>query len=114
MEDTLFRLLLWRCPLRRSSPTEVATAEPVSIETLQGEVAELKVNITTSASAGKNCSVLNLAHVFLYLLLNPKNFAEAPAKVAPPVMSEPEQEEESTPLVIDPVLLGLVHQRVIQ
>ena len=30
------------------------------------------------------------------------------------MMSEPEQEEEATPSVIDLVLLGLVHQRAIQ
>ena len=35
-------------------------------------------------------------------------------KVAPPAMSEPKQEEEVAPLVIDLVLLRLVYQRVIQ
>ena len=93
--------------------TEVATAELVSIETPQDEVEESEVNITTSASAGKNCSILNLVHIFRYLLLNPKNFVEAPAKVGPIVMSEPEQEEEVTPPVID-LMMGLIHQKVIQ
>ena len=85
-----------------------------SIENSQGEAAESEVNITPSASAGKNFSVLNLAHVSPYLLLNPKIFAEVLVEVAPPVMSEPEQEEEATPPVIDPVMLGVIHQRVIQ
>ena len=35
-------------------------------------------------------------------------------KVAPLVMLEPEQEEKMTPSVIDPVMLGIIHQRVIQ
>ena len=56
----------------------VSTAEPVSIETPQGEVAELEVNIATSASAGKNHSVLNLARDSLYLSLNPKKLAKVP------------------------------------
>jgi len=90
----------------------VATAELISLKL--GEVVESDINITTSASAGKICSVLNLAHVSPYLLLNPKNFAEVLVEVAPPVMSEPEQEEEATPPVIDPVMLGVIHQRVIQ
>ena len=94
--------------------TEVATAELVSIETLQDEVAESEVNITTSAYTGKNCRILNLVHIFQYLLLNPKNFVEAPAEVGPIVMSEPEQEEEVTPPVIDLMMLGLIHQKVIQ
>ena len=51
---------------------------------------------------------------FLHLLLNLENFAEAPAKVDPPVMSEPAQEEEAIPPMIYLMLLGLVHQRVIQ
>ena len=87
---------------------EVAVIEHVvalrlfSIETSQGKAAESEVNITPSASAGKNFSVLNLAHISLYLLLNLKNFAEALAEIAPPVMSKPEQEKEVTPPVIDP------------
>ena len=36
----------------------VTTAEPISIETPQGEIVKSEVNITTSASAGKNCSTL--------------------------------------------------------
>jgi len=86
----------------------VATVEPVSTKISQGRVA--KFNITTSASACKNHNFLNLACVSLYLLLNPKNFAEVPMEVAPPVMLEPEQAEETTPPVIDPVLLGLVEK----
>ena len=35
-------------------------------------------------------------------------------KIAPPAMSEAEQEEEATPLVIDLMLMGLVHQKAIQ
>ena len=36
-----------------------------SLETPQGEIAKSEVNITAPASAGKNCGVLSLAHVFL-------------------------------------------------
>ena len=43
-----------------------------------------------------------------------KNFVEVPVKVAPPAILEPEQEEKATPPVIDPVLLSLVHQSVVQ
>ena len=67
---------------------EVVTAEPISMKTPQGEVAESEVNITTSTPVGKNCSILNLAHVFLSLLLNLKNFTEALTEVASPVMSD--------------------------
>ena len=42
-----------------------------------------------------------------------KYFA-APAEVSPLATSEPEQEEEVTPLVIDPMLLSLIHQSVVQ
>jgi len=42
----------------------VATAEHVSLETPQGEVANSGVNIITSTSTGNNCSVLNLSHIF--------------------------------------------------
>jgi len=52
--------------------------------------------------------------LFLYLLLNLKIFAEVPMEVAPTMTPEPEQVEEAIPPVIDPVLLGLVHQRAIQ
>ena len=67
----------------------VATTEPVFTETPQDEVAESEVNITTSAPVGKTCSVLNLAHIFLYLLLNLENFTEGLGEVPPSVMSEP-------------------------
>ena len=43
---------------------QVTTTEHVSLETPQDEVAESKVNITTSAFAGNNCSILNSAHIF--------------------------------------------------
>ena len=46
------------------SATEIVTAEPVSMKTPH-EVVKSEVNITTSTSTGKNCSVLNLAHIFL-------------------------------------------------
>ena len=61
-----------------TSPTEVtviehvATAEPVSTETPQGEAA--KFNISTSVSTGKNHNFLDLVCVSLYSLLNPKVF----------------------------------------
>ena len=42
----------------------VITVEPISIETLQGEVAKSEVNITTSAYVGNNCSILNSTNVF--------------------------------------------------
>jgi len=35
-------------------------------------------------------------------------------KVASPTTSKPEQEEDIAPSVIDPVLLSLVHQSIIQ
>jgi len=121
VEDIPLPIALTETPAPEVLPTaetvvieHVTTAEPVSIETPHSKVAKSEVNITNSTSADKNCSVLNLAHVFLYLLLNPKNFAEVLVEVAPPVMSEPEQEEEATPPVIDPVMLGVIHQRVIQ
>ena len=49
---------------------QVTTIEHVSPVTPQGKVAESEVNITISASAGNNCSVLNSVNVFLYPLLN--------------------------------------------
>ena len=52
-------------PATKATVTEqVITAEHVSLETSQGKVTESEVNITSSASAGNNYSVLNLAHVF--------------------------------------------------
>ena len=51
---------------------------------------------------------------FLYPLLTPKTFAEAPAELAPPTISEPEQEEDVVLLATVLVLLSLVHQSVIQ
>ena len=43
-----------------------------------------------------------------------KSFVEAPSEVAPPTTSEPGQEEDVLPPVIDPVLLSLVHQSMTQ
>ena len=101
-------------PTTQAAMTEpVTTAEHVSLETPQDKVAESEVNITISASACKNHSILDLAHIFLYMLLNPKIFVEVPAEVAPPPMLESKQKEEATPPVIDSMLLGLIHQRVI-
>ena len=57
---------------------------------------------------------LEFNRCFLHLLLNQKKIAEAPAEVAPQTTSEPEQEEDVTPPVIDPVLLSLVHQSIVQ
>ena len=63
--------------------TEVAVPEPITpiehvfLETLQGEVAELEVNITISTSIGKNHSVLNLAHIFSIFVGKPKNFCRS-------------------------------------
>ena len=52
-------------PVTKAVVTEqITTAEHVSLETPQGEVVESEVNITFSASAGNNCSILNSAHVF--------------------------------------------------
>ena len=55
-------------PIKAAVIEHVATAEPVSIETPQGEAKEF--DISTSASAGKNPKFLDLACVLLYLLLN--------------------------------------------
>ena len=51
--------------------------------------------------------------MFSIFVAKSKNFA-APAEVSPLATSEPEQEEEVAPPVIDLVLLSLVHQRVVQ
>ena len=55
-------------PATKAAVTESVTpVKHVSLETPQGETTESEANITTSASAGKNCGALNLAHVFFYI-----------------------------------------------
>ena len=52
-------------PATEATVTEhVATVVPFSIETPQGEVANIEVNITTLASADNNFSVLNSTNNF--------------------------------------------------
>jgi len=100
-------------PIEADMTKHTATRN-VLTKTTQDEAASSEVTITISIFAGNNWNILNPANIFSISVANSKKFCRCSREIVSLMMSKPKQEENIISPVIDPLLLSLAHQSVIQ